>query len=187
MNTLQILNSLKKLNVPSHGVFPMDRIPRSLGRPAGIVINTDDHRHKGQHWIALFVTSKGKGIFFDSFGQKPTHKHVKDVLRKNTSSYIWNTKQLQGLNSNVCGQYCVMFLHYMNQNYSLNDFCNLFSNNFYKNDCIVFNFQKNIQKARNKKKYISISNNNYNKNYVGNGSFKNRVWVQSCMCKIQII
>lgn len=169
-----------KLNIPSYGVFPADRIPQFLGRPAGIIVNTDDHRHSGQHWQALFITRTGTGIFFDSFGRKPNLPYVKDRLRKNTTSHVWNTKRLQSLNSTVCGQYCIMFLYYMKRGYSLSKFCQMFSStDYHKNDFIAFNFHKNIKKISNKKVY-----KNNVENYIGKGNIKKPVWVQSCIPRI---
>ena len=53
------------------GVFPSDKLPRFIPRPALFVCNTDASHLPGQHWIAIFVDSDGRGEFMDSFGREP--------------------------------------------------------------------------------------------------------------------
>ena len=177
MDTLQILRVLKKLQIPSYGVFPVDKIPKALGRPAGIIANTDDHKHYGSHWVALFVNKIGHGVFFYSYGMPPKVHVFQDRLRKNTITYTWNTKQLQSFNSKVCGQFCIMFLYYMNKGYSLNNFRNLFTTNQHKNDLIVTRFYNKIkQKCNKRNKDVS--------NFSGQGKIRKIVWIQSCIPKM---
>ena len=35
------------------GVFPLDRLPKSLRAPANFIVNTHTHNLPGEHWIAV--------------------------------------------------------------------------------------------------------------------------------------
>ena len=50
------------------GVFSADTLPE---KPRLLVGNTDPSDKPGNHWIAVFVDSTGRGEYFDSFGRKP--------------------------------------------------------------------------------------------------------------------
>lgn len=157
-----------------------------MGRPAGVIANTDNHNRSGSHWVAIFINKKGRGIFFDSYGFPPKISHFKDRLRKNATAYVWNTKQLQSFNSKVCGQFCIMFLYYMNKGYSLGNFCRLFSSNYLKNDSIVSKFYNNVKKICKIKKNVKKQSMN---KFIGKGnceSNKKNIWIQACIPKMMM-
>lgn len=157
------------------GVFPADHIPMRWPRPYALIANTDNHDKPGTHWIAVYLTNNGNAIYFDSYGLPPiVHQHHQRVTM-NSRNYKWNTKRLQSFNSSVCGQYCVMFLHYMSRGYSLEKFCNLFSNDCKNNDMIVQNFYSKV--ARNSVKRHKPKNNYVLKGY---GKKCKTLCIQSC-------
>ena len=53
------------------GVFPRDRI-KTLMTPSAYVINTDPHNKKGEHWIAVYINEKKRGIILILMGFLPT-------------------------------------------------------------------------------------------------------------------
>jgi hypothetical protein len=50
------------------GVYSIDTLPET---PRLLVCNTDPSYKPGQHWVALYVDSRRRGEYFDSFGRKP--------------------------------------------------------------------------------------------------------------------
>lgn len=139
MNTIQIYEALRK--IPANiGVFPADRIPEIWTKPTAFVLNTKDHGDAGEHWVAVFVDRNGRGIFFDSFGQQPTIANHLRRIRKNTTVYNYNRRRLQSYDSTVCGQYCVLFLHFMCLGLSLRQFHSLFTNDTMENDKLVLEY-----------------------------------------------
>lgn len=159
MNSLQILQVLQLTDARTYGVFPADQIPRRWTKPAAIIANTDGHRQPGSHWVAMYVGSSGRATYFDSYGLPPLVPQHLLRLRGNCSFYRWNTKRLQSATSNVCGQYCIMFLHYMCRNYSLSDFNNIFTTDLERNDNIVRRFYKKLlEKYKLKKRQSSWKN-----------------------------
>lgn len=139
----------------TRGVFPADRIPSRWSRPTAIVANTDDHTQPGTHWVAIYVDNNGHGIFFDSYGLPPLVNKHHNRLRRNTTTYQWNTKPLQSIKSRVCGEYCIMFLDYMSRGYSLAAFCRLFSVNKLNNDKIVRRYYKKLNRVNRKGRYAT--------------------------------
>lgn len=105
-----------------------------------MVINTDPHTKPGMHWIAIYVDSSGHGLFFDSYGNPPFVPDHINRLRKNCKTFRWNSLQLQSPLSDVCGQFCIMFLQYMSNGLGFEKFISNFSDDLKKNDAIARNF-----------------------------------------------
>lgn len=156
MNTMEIARALSGVRAASVGVYAADRIPRSLSLPAAIVTNIDTSDKPGSHWVAFFINTAGRGIFFDSYGMPPSSPHHLDRLKKNCKSFRWNKEQLQSFDSKVCGEYCVMFLRHMCSGSTLRAFCNIFSKNCRRNDYLAAKFYKTIlRKLKDKKSRVN--------------------------------
>ena len=158
MDSLQILKNLST-NIREHtvGVFPADQIPKVWTKPTAFVINTDDHTKAGMHWIAIYVDNSCNAFYFDSFGLPPFIPDHINRLRKNCKRFRWNSVRLQSANSNVCGQYCIMFLHYMSKGLGFHKFLKNFSDNLSQNDDIV-------------RRYVHCKTKiNADKNFIGSG------------------
>lgn len=154
----------------------------SWPRPYALIVNTDNHDKPGLHWVAVYLNNYGEAIYFDSYGVPPLVNSHHQRIRKNAKKYSWNTKRLQSFNSTVCGQYCVMFLYYMSHGYSLENFCNLFSDNYKYNDNLARKFYGKISKSK-------MHRYNKNQNYVLNGNGRNckRLCIQSCRPKFSVL
>ena len=109
MNTIEVQEALKKIPSVHVGVYPADRIPKIWSKPTAFVINTKNHDHPGEHWVAVYVDRTGRAIFFDSYGQQPVIPSIIQRLRRNCIFYKYNKKQIQSFESDVCGQYCFFF------------------------------------------------------------------------------
>lgn len=74
-----------------------------------MVVNLDDSKNPGSHWIALFFPNKKHAYYFDSFGldaQGP----IAEYLQK--FNYI--TRQIatiQSIGSDACGYYAIYFVY----------------------------------------------------------------------------
>lgn len=176
MNTLQVERALQGLKVNSQGVFAADRIPVTLARPSAIVINTQEHWKKGMHWVALYINKIGQGFYFDSYGMAPYVSHHIERIRRNCITYRWNEKQIQGYDSKVCGQYCVVFLYYMAQGGSLKGFNKIFSSSTKINDVLVLRIYKKILN-------IVKKNNKFTNKYPLDNSIGSGLYIQSCTSK----
>ena len=127
MNTKEI-NKLLKNELSFVGTFPRDNIPFVAQRPSSFVVNTDHSTFNGQHWIAFHVDKKNVIYYFDSYGRKPIDNEIKATLRRYTNKPIkFSDMWIQGTMSDVCGEYCVLFILYMNRGFSMQHFLNQFS------------------------------------------------------------
>lgn len=109
--------------------------------PTFVSINLDKRNNLGTHWIAVAVY-ENEVYICDSLGgiipdnSFPDHLinylHVLLFSRK-----LFITRQLQPINSNTCGCYCIVFIQSMQSKKSFKNYLQLFSNNLYQNDEII--------------------------------------------------
>ena len=107
-------------------------------RNGAYVINLDEYRNIGTHWVALHVNNKTI-IYFDSFGVEHIPKEImKFIGNKNV---ITNIFRIQAYDSIMCGYFCIGFINFMFNGNSLTDYTSLFSpNDFQKNDYIILKY-----------------------------------------------
>ena len=104
------------------GVFPADcfpfgRLRTRNKRDACFVMNVDPHNLPGKHWTAFYYAYAEHALFhFDSFGLPltvfPSFDHSTWMRRLHlTRLDTVSSHSMQAINSRVCGEYCVLFLH----------------------------------------------------------------------------
>ena len=128
MDTLHIECGLRDLP-PFTGVFASDQLPKRHSRiHETVIVNTDIHTEPGTHWLAVYVDRRSlTGYFFDSCGLFQYVPVIRDFFRQNcTVRWSHNTRQLQALTSDVCGQYPCLFALYMDRGLSPHEFVKLF-------------------------------------------------------------
>ena len=137
MNELQIVNYLNSDRYTSKhfvGVFARDEIIKQILKPGLYVVNTDISSGPGIHWVCIYVNSN-QVDYFDSLGLPPDN--FLNFLRRQKKKYLYSTKQLQSTQSDVCGDYCILYAYFKCRGYSLLDFVNLFTNYVDYNDLMV--------------------------------------------------
>ena len=138
-------------------------------KPTGFVVNTDNHTKSGMHWIAIYADTADNILYFDSFGLPPLIPDHINRIRKNCKQFRWNVTRIQGDSSDVCGQYCIMFLTYMYNGLGFNKFIENFSDDFKRNDDIA-------------RRFVSLKNTNF----TGNGGCIVRC-LQNCSSKMSLM
>ena len=93
------------------------------------VINFDECKSKGTHWIALYVNANNI-VYFDSFGVEYIPKEIKKFI--GNKNIITNIYRIQAYESIVCGYFHIGFIDFMLKGRSLPDYTNLFSPNDYE-------------------------------------------------------
>ena len=140
MNTKNIIDCLKNVN-DFIGVFPRDKLPKgNIHRPSTLIINQDSSFQPGSHWVAIKIKRNERSEYFDSYGLYPVNYEIVQFLDKySRRNWIFNTKCLQGLYSDVCGQYVCTFADFKGK---MEKYTNMFNSNSYQNDrfvCELFN------------------------------------------------
>ena len=88
------------------------------------VINLDEYKNVGTHWIALFC-NKNTTIYFDSFSAEHIPKEIKKFIEnKNIKANIFRVEENDSV---MCGYFCIGFIDFMLAGKKLADFTNLFS------------------------------------------------------------
>lgn len=118
------------------GIFARDQVPRCL-LPGFYFWNNGLYSSSGEHWLATYVTNDYTVEFFDSFGNSPQFygwNIIGDVM--------YNKKSLQAPDSDICGMYCIFFMHFRSRGYSLQTILDNFSENSIQNDEYIQEFMK---------------------------------------------
>ena len=116
-----------------NGVFTRDNLPNSIKNSA-YVINLDEYRKIGTHWVALYVKNK-TATYFDSFGVKHIPNEIMKFIGNEQSpgakarnkNIIKNIYRIQAYDSIMCGYFCIGFINFMFNGNSLTDYTSLFS------------------------------------------------------------
>jgi len=125
MDTTQILCSLKKVK-SFLSVIPSDLLPHSIRQSCTVIINADPHTEKGSHWLAVHFRPKSSSSYnFDSYGIVLLVPDIQAFMRCKCTVADYNKRQLQGLTSTVCGNYCCLFALYMDLGYTTQQFVGL--------------------------------------------------------------
>ena len=112
------------------GVMAYDKLPATNCVKGLYIVNTDSSTGPGKHWVCLFVEDLCE--YFDSLGNPPLE--VKSFIQKQQKPYIYSNIKLQGSNSDVCGDYCILFSYFRCRGYSMKHFVEMFTNDVDKND-----------------------------------------------------
>ena len=109
-----------------NGVFSRNNLPKTIKKGA-YVINLDNSKNTGTHWVVLFVKSN-EMIYFDSFGVEHIPKEIKEFIKnKDIKTNLFRI--CLECNSVMCGYFCILFIEFMFKGKTLNDFTNFFSPN----------------------------------------------------------
>lgn len=144
MNTLELKNCLRwystrytKLIVCAIDELPKKKLKNDINY--GFVINLSKKSEMVSHWIGLFIErqrpgSQRRGSYMDSYAFRPRSFQLTDFISKNCTRVDYCGRQLQQLQSTVCGMYAACFIIHMTKGYSFKSFVDKFSKNLVIND-----------------------------------------------------
>ena len=100
----------------------------------GIIFNLDKHNKPGSHWVAMFINTKKREIYYlDSYGEKiprqinkfknKVQKQSLNIGNKIEYKYIENKRRHQ-FSDSECGMYCLYFIIEMIKGKSFDKFLN---------------------------------------------------------------
>jgi hypothetical protein len=120
------------------GVFPRDKLPFIHTYPASLIVNTHTSEYPGEHWLAIFIDKSKHCEFFDSFGFPFKFYGFEKYITRFSLSSSSNLSQIQNLDSNACGYYCIYFILLKSRGFSIEQINSLFSqSNFILNDYLI--------------------------------------------------
>ena len=104
-----------------HGVFARNMLPKKINYPSCLVVNTDNSKGPGEHWIAFFYEKNGFCEFFDPYGLDPKFYGFLSYIRRTSKGFGWNKIQYQPVDSRACGYYCLLYLFIRSRNLNFGD------------------------------------------------------------------
>ena len=84
---------------------------------SAILLMTPDANTTNGHWVAV-KRINGTNFYFDSFGQ-PAPRALLPII---PATYIYNNDQIQPINANHCGEFCIAFLKHVHDRDSFDEF-----------------------------------------------------------------
>ena len=91
-----------------NGVYSRNNLPKI--KDGAYVINLDEFKSIGTHWIALYVNANNI-IYFDSFGVEHISKEIKKIIEN--KNIITNIHRIQAYDSIMYGYLCNGFTDFM--------------------------------------------------------------------------
>ena len=142
LNTSQLIKILQadpQVKVCFLGVFARDQLPLRIKFPSCFVVNTDKSNERGEHWLAFYYDKNKKLDFFDSYGNHPEFFKLEKYVKQTSTSFNFNSQQLQSFSSKICGYYCIFFLLHRARNVPMGEFLAKFSRHDLINDLALLN------------------------------------------------
>ena len=114
----ELIKMAKDLGIKSfRGCFMRNELPSvCMKNECGIWNFQSSEDGNGTHWSSWFKKGESK-IFFDSFGTNPPDELVKYL----GNGILSSTFQIQKINSDICGELCVLVLFLLNIGYSFEE------------------------------------------------------------------
>lgn len=150
LSNIDLIKYCKKYNVNLNGLYKRDEIKNIKNEKSFYltIINSVIKNDKSGHWVGYIFDNQKNLYYFDSYAQAP----FQEIMEKYDKDYkiYYNTKIIQGIDDVICGWYVLLFGIYMindNSKTLKNRFINflaLFTNNYTKNDDVLFEIMKNI-------------------------------------------
>ena len=98
-----------------NGVYSRNNLPKI--KDGAYVINLDEYKSIGTHWIALYVNAENV-TYFDSFGVEHIPKEIKKFI--GNKNIITNIYRIEAYNS-MFGYFCIEFIDFMLKNNTFNN------------------------------------------------------------------
>jgi hypothetical protein len=126
MDTPQIVCCLRDVG-SFLGVFPFDLLRKyPIARSGTLIVNIDRLTESGSHWFVIHLQPRSStAYYFDSYGLPPFISSIQSFMNRKCTVGNYNSLQLQGPTTAVCGKYCCTFASYKNKGYSPQHFVGL--------------------------------------------------------------
>ena len=103
------------------------------------MINLDDKKRKGTHWVSLFI-ERNTAAYCHSFEIEYIPQEVLSKIKDKSITH--NICRMQDNESIMCGFYCIAFIEYMLIGKTFLDYAIFFPNDYKNNDKIICKYFK---------------------------------------------
>jgi hypothetical protein len=127
------------------GVFPADKLPNKIQIGQFYILNTAPARKPGQHWVTVYHTNRSTIEVFDSYGisLEKYNKQWETFFFLFAENIVQNTRIIQNLMTNVCGEHALTYIHLRLKGVSFGNIVNKFyTDDTCANDEKVVNYVK---------------------------------------------
>ncbi len=87
------------------GWFARDDLPTKIQNKF-YIINQDDKKGQGSHWVMVYNCRPSVCLYFDPFGLDPAEEVLK-FMKSSGKQCAMSDNQIQDINSMMCGWYCM--------------------------------------------------------------------------------
>jgi len=128
MDNVQILCALRDVS-SFLDVYPYDLLSQSITHyTTNDINNADSKTEGGSHWLGVhFRFNSSSAYYFDSYGIVPLVPSIQAFLKRNCPTGGNNRRQLQGMTTDACGNYCYIFALYIDRSYTPQQFISRFN------------------------------------------------------------
>jgi hypothetical protein len=134
LSNFDITNICRELEIKLDSVMMNDQFnSKMLDYDFSIILNFQNYNQNGSHWAGMYCSPKIKTVYYmDSYGELPTARIYKIIIDRGYT-LLYNKRQFQALESQLCGWYTIYFLYMMQKSRSQNKlkamekFLNLFT------------------------------------------------------------
>ena len=89
--------------------YSRDGLPRKIGKECGI-INLDDMKGAGTHWVCYCNLEKDVVEYFNPFGLIMPHE-IYHYLLTSGKRFIYSQDEIQNRSTVLCGYWCLYYLN----------------------------------------------------------------------------
>ena len=142
------------------GFFACDQTPKKFPEKSLAIVNLDEIKFAGSHWVILSSIDDNRSIYFHSFGRPIKNSYILSSLKKRKKPIFYNKIVLQHPLSQFCAFFCLFFCYFLARNFSIEDIMKAYFNppkSIYT-DLLVKNFIKEIFSLKNTPPFSHIEN-----------------------------
>jgi hypothetical protein len=108
LSNVQLSNIAKKNGIRLNAIVCKDELYHIKPKLGFYIFNLDNSSGDGTHWVCGQIKPK-YSIYVDPFGVYPPTE-IQDFLQAGHRSIMMNNTQIENINSDDCGLYCLFFI-----------------------------------------------------------------------------
>lgn len=97
------------------GVFPCDILPKKIQPNTCVILNTDPHFQKGNHYVCINRNARGEYLYFDPLALDPQMffpRMIRELKKRKIASKLYPVchSPIQAPVSRFCGLFCADYV-----------------------------------------------------------------------------